>query len=56
MSSKATTVAFDPERVARKRQAEIDSVIHEFGGDADAPAALARMAETLLQYGMFFDS
>jgi hypothetical protein len=51
MSSKAArSVAFDPERVKRKRRAEIDSVIAEFGGDTDAPAALARMAETLLHY------
>jgi acetoin utilization deacetylase AcuC-like enzyme len=51
MSSKAArAVTFDLERVKQKRRAEIDSVIAEFGGDADAPAALASMAETLLHY------
>jgi hypothetical protein len=35
---------------SKKRCAEIDSVIAEFGGDADAPAALTRMAEALLHY------
>lgn len=38
------------ERVARKRQAEIDAIIAEFGGAADAPAALGSMAAALLGY------
>jgi hypothetical protein len=38
------------ERREQDRQAEIDAVITEFGGDTDAPAALTRMAEAMLSY------
>jgi acetoin utilization deacetylase AcuC-like enzyme len=38
------------EQLERKRQAEIDLVVAEFGGDKDTPAALARMALALLAY------
>jgi acetoin utilization deacetylase AcuC-like enzyme len=31
-------------------RARIDAVIAEFGGDTDAPAALTRMAQALLDY------
>ena len=34
----------------QKRQARIDAVITEFGGETDAPAALTRMAEELLYW------
>jgi len=41
------------DELARDRledRARIDAVIAEFGGDTDAPAALARMAEAILHY------
>jgi hypothetical protein len=38
------------ERREQHRQAEIDAVITEFGGDTDPPAALTRMAEAMLSY------
>jgi hypothetical protein len=38
------------EQREQHRQAEIDAVITEFGGDTDAPAALTRMAEAMLSY------
>jgi acetoin utilization deacetylase AcuC-like enzyme len=38
------------EQYERERQAEIDAVIAEFGGDADASAALTGMAQALLHY------
>jgi acetoin utilization deacetylase AcuC-like enzyme len=38
------------EQIERDRQAEIDAVIAEFGGDADAPTALTGMAQALLHY------
>jgi hypothetical protein len=36
------------EQYERERQAEIDAVIAEFGGDTDAPTALTGMAQALL--------
>jgi hypothetical protein len=36
------------EQIARERQAEIDAVIAEFGGDTDAATALTGMAQALL--------
>jgi len=51
MPSKAhEAIASGPERRERERQAAIDSVVAEFGGDADPPSALTRMAEALLHY------
>lgn len=47
---KAVKVARIEERLEQHRQGQIDAVIAEFGGDTDAPAALARMAQTLLDY------
>jgi hypothetical protein len=38
------------EQHALQRQAEIDAVIAEFGGDTDASATLTRMAQALLEY------
>jgi hypothetical protein len=38
------------EQIARERQAEIDAVIAEFGGDTDAATALTGMAQALLHY------
>jgi hypothetical protein len=38
------------EQYERERQAEIDAVIAEFGGDTDAPTALTGMAQALLDY------
>lgn len=38
------------EQMEQSRQAKIDAVIAEFGGDTDASAALTHMAEALLHY------
>jgi hypothetical protein len=38
------------EQREQQRQAEIDAVIAEFGGDTDASATLIRMAQALLSY------
>jgi hypothetical protein len=46
---KVAKVIWDKKRFERERQAQIDAVIAEFGGATDAPAALTRMAETLLK-------
>ena len=50
MASKAARLAEFRERMEQCRQAQIDAVIAEFGGDTDASAALTRMAEALLHY------
>jgi hypothetical protein len=50
VAPKAINVAEIMKQRRRERQAEIDAVIARFGGDTDAPLALARMAETLLHY------
>jgi hypothetical protein len=47
---KVAKAVWDKERFARERQAQIDTIIAEFGGAADAPATLIRMAQALLDY------
>lgn len=47
MTAKALRLA---ERMEQSRQAKIDAVIAEFGGDTDASATLTRMAQALLHY------
>jgi hypothetical protein len=38
------------EQIELERQAEIDAIIAEFGGDTDAATALTGMAQALLHY------
>jgi hypothetical protein len=47
---KAINVAGLLKQMEQCRQAQIDAVLAEFGGDTDASAALTRMAEALLHY------
>jgi hypothetical protein len=50
MPSKPIKVAALRERADRDCRAQIDAVIAEFGGEADASAALTRMAEEILYW------